>query len=315
MAMALVKRAGVVGFTGVTFWALFRDCKSFAEGDEASDGAICIIGSISTVVASITHVKEIRDWLIEFGRELKMEAMALAADFTHQALAHIMALGPFLRNQNTKRDAILRRAEDALSAKFQTEVRHIGVWDGAIPGQPKKRGEDAEVYPVFGLNVDGQDFHFAYMGEDDTTNNTRIRLGHGPGINSEENRRRIKTRKTPEFNRQYFDRGGLDALGRSDIAGNNNNPDVQPDPMNNPDDFKWIYNQLGCYFRGGGTLGYSTTFDQLGLWFQIYDRQSQNTLSAGAVAPFSADKPSLITWLKPEGGLLVNNKCLVHDEL
>ncbi|RYP02028.1 hypothetical protein DL764_005978 [Monosporascus ibericus] len=186
------------------------------------------------------------------------------------------------------------------------EVRHIGVWDGSTPGSRKKRDDEIEAWPVFAMERDGQEFHFAYMGRRDETGEHLFKLGHGPGIKTEGNRSRLKARHAFAYNNQFFDRGGLDFLGRSDIMGDSNFADVQPD-LNNPETYQWIYEQINCYAEEG-------SYEALrhhGLWFQVYDNTGDynGTLAAGAVAAFGPDTPSMIEWMSLEGSIPSSDGC------
>ncbi|RYO77899.1 hypothetical protein DL766_009470 [Monosporascus sp. MC13-8B] len=117
------------------------------------------------------------------------------------------------------------------------------MWDGNIPGSPKKRHDETEAWPVFAMERDGQDFHFAYMGRREDTGEHKFRLGHGPGIETQGNGSRLKAR-------QAFI----------------NHPEVQPD-LERPDSYQWLYEQMSCYMDGG-------SYEALrhhGFWFQVYD--------------------------------------------
>lgn len=179
----------------------------------------------------------------------------------------------------------------------------------------KREQSQDGVFPVFGLQLDGQDIHFAYTGQD-ADGNAAFKMGHGPGPETEENKRRIKSRDSsdgiPLFNDYYFSSGGLDILATSDI--DNANPDVFPDVSSNDFDYAWIYDQVLCLFGASdprATQGgnYPSQFDSVGLWFQVYDSEDSGTLAAGTMAPFSSDTPSLIKFLTPSGGLEVDTSC------
>lgn len=297
----------VLGF--ISFWGLVRECQAFHEEGEWEDGVVCIAGAISTGISAITHMKEIQDWFIEISKEVKVQYIG---DFTRAAINHLNGIGPWLNGVgvgamgNAKRDSLLKRAEMATSARLGVEVRHIGYWDGSMPGQPRKRDEKSWGRPIFGLQIKGRDYHFTLMDGDIGINNTWIKLGSGPGVDTEHNRRRLQARK-PKYNGQWFDHGGLDIIGRSDIMANGNNPDIQPDP-NNQEDFDWILKHVTCSL-GVGHEGHPSSLDEPGLYFQIYDNNSKGTLSAGAIAPFTPEKESIITWMEPESALLVNDQC------
>lgn len=267
-----------------------------------------------TTVSVLTGYGELA---IDLSTELFTWAANKAHDYTAQALQ--MGLGPFLDAARhmlsardniplllERRDQVLRRAEDQLSQNLGVEARHIGYWDGSMPGQPAKRdgGEEVE-YPVFGFHRDQQDFHVAFMGRHPDTNHTIVKLGHGPGPQTAHNKRRLQGRAA-KYNAQVFDRGGLDGIGK---LGNLETGAPYMNP-GNPDDTKWLYDQLMCSMEVDGMGG-----DHPGLWWQIYDSVGVGTLAAGAIAAFGPDAPSIITWMNIEGQLDTYDECMDHDEI
>ncbi|PQE27033.1 hypothetical protein CJF30_00011119 [Rutstroemia sp. NJR-2017a BBW] len=169
------------------------------------------------------------------------------------------------------------------TSKLGVEVRHIGFWDGTVQGDTQsevvRRKQFPEgVIPAFALKLYGQEVHFAYTG-DDADGNSIFKIGNGPGPATEENKRRIKSRNSgdsiPLFNNYFFDQGGLDMVATSDIdnAGQGIIPDVRA-----------ISKQLKLK---GRTTPFSLT--QLGYGFRYTTMR--------------------ILWLKPEGGLNVNETC------
>ncbi|KAF4630509.1 hypothetical protein G7Y89_g7622 [Cudoniella acicularis] len=100
-----------------------------------------------------------------------------------------------------------------------------------------KRDEPEQLIPIFGLNFAGQGVHLAYMGQD-VDNNGMFKIGHGPGPATPDTQLRLKARdSTPLYNNYFFDQGGLDVIGSSDIDGINNHQDIFPDPSSN--EFDW----------------------------------------------------------------------------
>lgn len=303
---------------GYGIYGLVGDCKDYSEDGKPESGNKFVPNAIWTAVATIACLNAYGDWAYEIGPQLSTWAANKAQDYTARALE--MGLGPYVdrmrhivsRRDNFPplllegRDHILRRAEDHLSGQLGVEVRHIGFWDGSMPGQPAKRNENEEVeYPVFGLQHDGQDFHVALIGQDPETNYTVIKLGNGPGPQTAQNEGRLQGRAA-RYNAQVFDRGGIDGIGKSGVQGDGG---MQLDP-GNPADIEWLRGQLTCSMEVDGQRG-----DHPGLWWQIYDKLDEGTLAAGAISAFTPEKPSLIQWLNIEGSLDVYEQCLHHDEL
>lgn len=310
---------------------LTDDCKNFAESDDSKKtGNKCVVGAITTTISIIGFALKLKTFIIDLAVEIQIDAMILGQDMVRFAME---SLGPWLNpalaaapghnvKTVTKRvDSVVKRAEDSMSAHLGVEVRHIGLWDGSMPNRDtnsnvKKRRTstaraegaedglkpDATLLPVFGMTHGGQDFHFACVGDDPATSNPIIRVGTGPGPSTEANRRRVRARAldNPVFNKQYFDQGGLDAIGRSDGADMN---DRAIQPVTDADKqaaFDRLYEQHGCYLGDGlwkTDDEHPEELDAPGLWWQIYDDDSDGTLAAGAVAPFGPDgTPSIIEW-------------------
>jgi hypothetical protein len=221
-----------------------------------------------------------------------------------------------------KRDehaVLLKRAEDAMPERLSSDVRHIGFWEGDDLGdddQKMKRDEEAKSFPVFGVQHQGRDLHLAFVNP--ATNDTTIKIGSGPGPETEKNRHRLKKRDdpTPAWNRWYFDYGGLYAIIQADIDGAENAMQVDPNDALAHDS---LVDDLACYFgKYDGHTSHPPTYDTNGLWFQIDDSLVDETLAAGVVAPFSQANPnSLISWMSAQGGLEVKDDCgnVDHDEL
>lgn len=97
--------------------------------------------------------------------------------------------------------------------------------------------------------------------------------------------------------------------------GNSNEDDAQPDPAN-PTAYAHVYNAVACYLGVAEGTTSPPSNDIPGLWWQIFGRESKGTLAAGAIVPFTAETPSIIEFLQPEGGLEVKSEYSpVHDEL
>jgi hypothetical protein len=263
----LLRSVAVVGF-GMSIWGLADDCADFSEGKELKSGIKCIWGAISTAVAVGVGVHGV----VLFG-------------------GRVYDTGVILYNTKHKREL-----EDALSTKFQTKVRHIADWDGSMPYTLKKR-DIAEPIPVFGLTVNGRDLHFAMI--PDENNSTVFRMGHGPGPDTESNRR--LRRRNMKYNNQIFEHGGLDFSIESDADGFNDD-ELQLDPTSQQD-FDWIYKQVECYLAPM-TLGSMISEDPMeqmknmnefgGVFFQVLNDKEKMTMAWGKIAPFSDKQESAI---------------------
>ncbi|RYP55440.1 hypothetical protein DL769_010171 [Monosporascus sp. CRB-8-3] len=296
--------------TGYGFWGLRDDCGDWHQGGDAAPRSRCVVAAVGTGATLILTGADTWEYVATLTNGINIEGQV--ADITLQDYPlHRLPNGPFFRNgydHLDKRDDPVSRVENAISTKFGIEVKHIGMWDGNIPGSPKKRHDETEAWPVFAMKRDGQDFHFAYMGRREDTGEHKFRLGHGPGIETQGNRSRLKARQAFMYNTQYFDRGGLDIIGHSDIMGHSNHPEVQPD-LKRPNSYQWLYEQMDCYMDGG-------SYEALrhhGFWFQVYDDNEEGpypgTLAAGAIAAFGPDTPSMISYMKTAGGVATRDEC------
>ncbi|KKZ63821.1 hypothetical protein EMCG_01925 [[Emmonsia] crescens] len=95
--------------------------------------------------------------------------------------------------------------EDQLSALLSAEVRHVGIWDG---------------------NDDD---------DDDKTSS----------LSEKHNRHRLRSRRTHKYNNQYFDKGSLDFIARTDPY-NDNNRGIYIN-TDDPNEFNWLAQQVACY--------------------------------------------------------------------
>ncbi|RYP92040.1 hypothetical protein DL770_001818 [Monosporascus sp. CRB-9-2] len=296
--------------TGYGLWGLRDDCGDWHRGGDAAPGSRCVVAAVGTAATLIVAGADTWELVATLTNGVNVEGQVADIPLLDYPI-HRLPNGPFFRNEHyqlDKRDDPVSRVENAMSTKFGIEVRHIGMWDGNIPGSPKKRHDETEAWPVFAMERDGQDFHFAYMGRREDTGEHKFRLGHGPGIETQVNRSRLKARQAFLYNTQYFDRGGLDIIGHSDIMGNSNHPEVQPD-LERPDSYQWLYEQMYCYMDGG-------SYEALrhhGLWFQVYDDNEEGpnsgTLAAGAIAAFGPDTPSMISYMQTSGGIATRDEC------
>ncbi|KAF5012731.1 hypothetical protein FDECE_1224 [Fusarium decemcellulare] len=310
LAISVARRTTLVATGAISFWGLVRDCKSFANDGDATDGVICVAGSIGSSITAIARIQTIGKWFVEYGKEIAVLALG---DFTHDAINRLQGIGPWLNGVgvgaigDVKRDHIFRRAAEASSKSMGLQIRHIGYWDGSMPGQPKARDASTVDRPVFGFQSNGAEYHFTIMDIEAGTNKTHIKLGHGPGPETEHTKRTLQARKQ-KYNGQWFDHGGLDIIGRSDQAGDQNSDNIQPD-INNQGDFDWIMAHVECSL-GIGTESRPAALDEPGLYFQIYDDETRDTLALGAMSPFMPDQPSIIQWMDLEAGLSVEDPCV-----
>jgi hypothetical protein len=327
LAMLAVKRTAIIGISAIGFVGLIGDCQELQSDPNVKNGFICVAGSVATAIAIATEGRKTAQIFMEVA---KVSATATVNFAVNMALSQFiggrMGLGPFARTPGqlpSKRDShIFKRVEDHFTSKLGVEVRHIGFWDGTVQGDSQsevvRREQFPEgVIPAFALKLYGQEVHFAYTG-DDADGNSIFKIGNGPGPATEENKRRIKSRNSgdsiPLFNNYFFDQGGLDMVATSDI--DNAGQGIMPDVSSNDFDYAWIYTQVLCLLGASDlqatqTQGtnYPLQFDAIGLWFQVYDDANFGTLAAGAIAPFSSNTQSVIQWLKPEGGLKVDETC------
>ncbi|KAJ3544003.1 hypothetical protein NM208_g3280 [Fusarium decemcellulare] len=291
LAISVARRTTLVATGAISFWGLVRDCKSFSDENDASDGVICVGAAIGSSITAIAHIQTIGKWFVEYGKEIAVLALG---DFTHDAINRLQGIGPWLNGVgvgaigDVKRDHLFRRAAETSS---------------------KTKGSDASTVdrPVFGFQSNGAEYHFTIMDIEAGTNKTHIKLGHGPGPETEHSKRTLQARK-PKYNGQWFDHGGLDIIGRSDQPGDQNSDNIQPD-INNQGDFDWIMAHVECSL-GLGTESRPAVLDEPGLYFQIYDDETRDTLALGAMSPFMPDQPSLIQWMDLEAGLSVEDPCV-----
>lgn len=170
---------------------------------------------------------------------IKLMETTMNTAITNYVGGNVALVGPYLRSaafgqppppQNNARDLgrLYRRVEDRLTSKIGVEVRHIGFWDGTVrqnnslSGMEKRENGNGEgIIPTFGLQRDGVEMHFAYYGQT-ADKFEKIKIGYGPGPETEENKRRIKARDlmtdldnilaAPQYNQYYFDSGGIDMV-------------------------------------------------------------------------------------------------------
>ncbi|KLJ11838.1 hypothetical protein EMPG_13021 [Blastomyces silverae] len=275
----------VVANAGVQLYNIVHDCREF--GDNARTDMNCIWASFATVLGFAVLV----DRALAFRGRL--------ADRLHANNWHVPGITSIV-----KRAEILQ-LEGELSSLLNLEVRHLGVWDGNDDDDDEnsflsKRDDTAEAAPrhVFASKFHGTDMHFAYMGE--VNNSSHFRFGYGPGPDTESNR--LKSRGNHKYNNQYFANGGLDFVAVTDPL-NNNNPGIYL-TKNDKKEFNWLVQQIRCYFsvmdRGLVSNGVN---------FQIFNSFDKTTLAAGAIAPFTNKRKSVIRKMAPKQGVDMIDSC------
>ncbi|KAF5008735.1 hypothetical protein FDECE_4972 [Fusarium decemcellulare] len=261
-------KALAVANLGFSLWGVADDCRDFSEGEGVKSDVRCVFGAVSTAIGVAVGVHGI---VLVGGR--------------------IYDTGVVLFN-----DAVKRDIEDALSSGFNTQVRHIADWDSYMPYDAGKR-EVVEPVPVFGMTINNRDMHLTIMpGEN---NSTRIRIGHGPGPDTESNRR-LRPRNE-KYNKQIFESGGLDFVVESDLTGFNGD-DLQFEPTSQQD-FDWIYEQVECYltlqnfgsFLSPDPIAIMGNLNSIGgIYFQVLNDQEPMTMARGKIAAFSSSVKSMI---------------------
>lgn len=324
IAVKTVSRTTAVYGLQLEIKNLVRDCRKYASGEndpETSEN--CVGGAIVRAIATALSFNKIVEYVGQFVDDIKWAFFeANMHRLTPWAGRVVASMGTYLspnaRRLLESRADKVRRAESALSAQIGMDIRHIGFLDQSTPAANQHLGvrEGSAPVPVFAVLHDGQHMHFA-AAKDPATGETKVRTGFGPGAETEANVAGLHARgsKRPEFNQQYFDKGGLDLVGRTDsLLGQDDGGDSQP-ATPSPELYNALYDALACYLGFDGAGGLS---DAPGFWYQIYDSQSRGTVAAGAMAVFDGDDGrSIIPWLRPEGGLDVRDDCaaLSHDEL
>lgn len=324
VAVKTVSRSAAVYGMQLAIRNLVRDCRNYANGEnDPITSENCVGGTILTAVSTALAFNKIVDYVGLVAEDVKWAFFEAGMHRLTPWAGRVVAsmgtyLNPNARSLLESRADKVRRAESALSAQMGVDIRHIGFLDQSTQATNQHLGmrEGSAPVPVFAVLYGGQHMHFA-VAKDPATGETRIRTGFGPGAETKANVAGLHARssKRPEFNQQYFDKGGLDLVGRTDgLLGQAGGDDSQP-ATPSPELYNALYDALACYLgfdRAGGLS------DAPGLWYQIYDSHSRGTVAAGAMAVFDGDDGrSIIPWLRPEGGLDVRDDyaALSHDEL
>lgn len=336
LAVEFVVLASMTALAGISLLGIVGDCKELQKDDSNTNGVVCVGGSIATAISIASVIKNNGMYFYELAKAASIKALDYAASTTFAKFVggYVGAMGPFMRPPTTlpggKRDDshifdsenshLFKRVEEHLTSRFQVDVRYIGFWDGSTRNDSHadmiKRGEDGTI-PTYALNIERQDVHFAYMGLN-SANQSTVKIGHGPGPETKENKRRLKPRwfnsDYPRYNNYYFDKGGFDMIVTADIDEGHAAP--EPEVSSNDYDYPWIYSQIMCYLGADDPRSYMAgrypeQLNSGGFWFQMYDTEFAGTVMAGALAPFSATVPSIIQWLQPEGSIALEEKCSV----
>ncbi|PGH14491.1 hypothetical protein AJ79_02984 [Helicocarpus griseus UAMH5409] len=282
-------RAFFVANGAIMFWNIVEDCAEWREG---ADGDVkartklnCIWASIATLFGFIVTV------------DSGIHMHARLSDYFERNAVEVP--GFFVHN---KRD--LPVIEDHLSSLLSAEVQHVGIWDDHDndTGFLSKRKVPRD---IFSTNIQGRYLHFTYMGR--ASNASHFRFGYGPGPETENNRRRLRNRDSKSrFNKQFFDMGGLDLVGQTDPL-NDADERIYFDARD-PDQYNMIVEQVACYMT-------PEMMNASGINFQLYNSVHKRTVAAGAIAPFTANKRSMIDKMGPKGGIETDEKCTANSRL
>ncbi|KAM0271139.1 hypothetical protein ACHAQH_009188 [Verticillium albo-atrum] len=309
--MKWVNRVAGPPAIGYAIYGLVGDCKEYAENGEPVDGNKCIPNAIWTVVGAIMCVHGYGEWSIELAQKLQTYAMTRYGEIMGDMLQNTggIDLGPYVRSGNEHhaepvKRAIVLGAEAQLSAKFGHEVRHIGEWDGSMPGQPARRSK-GQNHPVFAFSREGQHFHMAFMNVNPKNLEARVKIGHGPGPETTLNKRRLQSRRADDsqYNAQYFDRGGLDGFGQHSGV-DDGRIDLDPNA-----DLEWLHDELTCSLNVEGPGS-----DFPGLWWGVLDHEFRTTYASGGIAAFAPGVESIISHMTYEGHLEEVGQCMVNDD-
>lgn len=320
--LAMKWASRVVGPAGLGYalYGLSEDCKEFHETGLTKDGNKCVPSAVWTGFAAFVCVVGYCEWAIEIGDSLQRYALRRTGDMLGRAWDRFNAFGPFTAppegaipmppvRARGLNDDILKRADESMSQKMGLDVRHIGLWDGLMPGEEAKRDEREKHYPVFAFRRNEVDFHAAYIGEHGPGQGSRLKIGMGPGPQTEINTQRLKARQFSEddgnYNAQYFDRGGLDFFGEVSTYMEEEAYLLSEDP---DADLQWLHDEIYCTMNADGPGS-----DYPGFWFVVLDHEYRKSYVTGAVAAFYPGFPSIIDFMKHEGRLEVKEDCTVDD--
>lgn len=319
-AMKWVTRVTGPPALGYAIYGLAGDCKEFHEDGSPVDGNKCIPNAVWTAVSAIMCVHGYGEWAIEIGQSMQQYAIQRSGEMLGEAWNGFTAFGPFRRpdepipmppvkGRAADDGDILKRAEKSMSNKMGLEVRHIGLWNGLMPGEEARRDVRERQYPVFAFRRNDQDFHAAYLGEHGQGQGSRLKVGLGPGPRTEINAHRLRARQFSEddgnYNAQYFDRGGLDIFGET--TGSLDEDDWLGDEDPN-EDMQWLHDEIYCTLNADGPGS-----DFPGLWFGVLDHENKLSYVSGGIAAFYPGVPSIIGYMKHEGWLETKDDCTVDD--
>ncbi|EHL00274.1 hypothetical protein GLAREA_03192 [Glarea lozoyensis ATCC 20868] len=330
LAIAVLRRASATTMVGFGFYSILSDCRGLPgkENRTTDDIAKCGMGALATVITVATEIRA--DYAVFY--EVLKTTTNTVIDYTVNAALNkfvgggVSITGPFPRAPhaglpNRDVDSKYKRVEDHFTSVLGVNVSHIGHWDGSmhedahIKAMKREQNQEGTI-PVFGLNYMGEDMHFAYGGQN-VDGKDIFKIGTGLGPATEENKRRLNNRSIfqygiPAFGNMYFENGGIDLLA-TPTADTSGNPNIFPTkPLDRENNYEWIYTQLECIFEAQFLMPLDPlprNFDAIGLWYQMYDLEEQETLSGGTIAFFGSTTPSIIEDMQPVGDIAVNTFC------
>ncbi|KAF7546073.1 hypothetical protein G7Z17_g8682 [Cylindrodendrum hubeiense] len=287
---AVFAASGSLWLEGSAIYGMSNDCKALSEDGGFANANQCLAGVFNNALWIPSSLK--------FGFE------------AYELTATIWKFGQIKYGDG--HSVATRAMSDAMTTSLGVEVRHIGDWDASTYFLSRKRDEVKQL-PVFGMNVNGSDLHFAITERED--NHTTFHLGYGPGKDTEANR---KLRARDEmWTNVYFEHGGVDLKVHA-------RPDWNSKAMyiDSHEDFEFLRTQVECYinalepvnipdgpmFESIGSIADAMT-NYKAFQFQIYNDAEQTTLTLGVVAPFTNGQESAIDDVEIVDGLDTNPDC------
>ncbi|KAH8648499.1 hypothetical protein BX600DRAFT_517881 [Xylariales sp. PMI_506] len=268
----------------VTFWNIYTACDQYSTG--VANKIQCLYGAISTIIALSISGYRVYIWTGQ-----------LRTFLTNNGFRIRGISDPY------KRDEILSLMEREFTRMLKTEVKHLGVWDVTDPDQDRDDTFDlTQPREVFGANVGGFDYHFTYMGRDESTHMDMFKLGVGPG--SDPSTASERRQDVFMYNDYYFTDGGLDFTIQA--VESSSAPEWAWESTADASEFNDIMRSVSCYFGGLFSL---SLIASPGIYFEVYDSSATQTLAAGSIAPFTNDTASNIANMFPRGNVGVLKAC------
>jgi hypothetical protein len=273
LALGLGMTGYWVANQGIQWWNMYSACNDFTGSP--SNAVNCVWGAVTTAITAGGTL-----WGFYVG----------AGHISNYMNNNAVTFG-------WKRDSIDAPLLKELSDAFGTPVNHLGIWNyhpSTFNSTYSRQASNTTTH-VFGVNLNGTDHHFAYIGA--TPKGLAFRLGFGLGDSSEKTVS-IKGRKAEEFNTQFFLSGGIDFY----IDPNPDNYPYAHLPVLNPaTDYGYIFDQVSCNMK--------FEMSAQGHWFQLYDNVHRGTLVAGMVAPFAGKSKSVISTMPLRGSIRSSLSC------